>query len=289
MKSSASPTISRDAARLPPLVLDPCTLGRPTHLLGGFSAQLKADLVEVFRSDFNRRYRAAFEVGEVLLERHQLAVLPPRWQVYAAPAGRIGFGLDRSLLLCILGYRYGETLAATPDAAAPVRETATEERLAGILAGRFIDLLTSRIDAKRDATVAAPAHDFTPVAEARPGGWTLRVEVTEPDRGVRGSLWFSLDEAWMGRLLRRLAPARDTAKESTTPTEPLVARLQLTLAGRLLQKELPLGDLVRLRIGDVLPISLGATDVLIDDSRLFTAAVVEHKGKLCLTSFEQVE
>jgi len=30
-------------------------------------------------------------------------------------------------------------------------------------------------------------------------------------------------------------------------------------------------------------------DVLLDDARLFTAAVAEHKGKLCLTSFEDAE
>ena len=44
-----------------------------------------------------------------------------------------------------------------------------------------------------------------------------------------------------------------------------------------------------LQVGDVIPISLSRADVLLEESRLFTAAVTEHKGKLCLTSFEDAE
>jgi hypothetical protein len=49
---------------------------------------------------------------------------------------------------------------------------------------------------------------------------------------------------------------------------------------------MPLGRLLDLRPGEVLPVRLGATDVLIDDARLFTATVAERQGKLCLTSFK---
>jgi len=61
------------------------------------------------------------------------------------------------------------------------------------------------------------------------------------------------------------------------------------LQGILVTKEVMLGNLFDLRIGDVIPISMHRADVLLDDSRLFTAAVSEHKGKICLTSFEDVE
>ena len=63
----------------------------------------------------------------------------------------------------------------------------------------------------------------------------------------------------------------------------------MTLEGRLVSKQVQLGALFDLRVGDVIPVSLSRTDVMLDDSRLFTAAVSEHKGKLCLTSFEDVE
>jgi flagellar motor switch protein FliM len=39
----------------------------------------------------------------------------------------------------------------------------------------------------------------------------------------------------------------------------------------------------------VIPISLRGADVLIGGSRLFSASIAEHRGKLCLTSFEDVE
>ena len=40
---------------------------------------------------------------------------------------------------------------------------------------------------------------------------------------------------------------------------------------------------------DGFPGERGQVDVLVGDSRLFTAALTEHKGRLCLTSFSQVE
>jgi flagellar motor switch protein FliM len=51
----------------------------------------------------------------------------------------------------------------------------------------------------------------------------------------------------------------------------------------------PLGSLLDLKVGTILPISLGVASVQIDNSPLFSAQVAEHKGKLCLTSFEDLE
>ena len=50
-----------------------------------------------------------------------------------------------------------------------------------------------------------------------------------------------------------------------------------------------LGLLLDTRVGDVIPVSLGETEVLVDNERLMTARVAEHKGKLCLTAFEDLE
>jgi flagellar motor switch protein FliM len=57
----------------------------------------------------------------------------------------------------------------------------------------------------------------------------------------------------------------------------------------LVSKEIPLAALFALKVGDVIPVSVGRADVLLDESRLFTATVAEHKAKLCLTSFEDAE
>ncbi len=92
--------------------------------------------------------------------------------------------------------------------------------------------------------------------------------------------------------MRGLAPKRErTGVESSSRVlaQPLPARLQLTMNARLIEKPIDLGTLLDLRVGDVIPVTVASTDVLIGDSRLFTASLAEHKGKLCLTCFEDVE
>ena len=274
-------------------------LGRPIHLLGGFVDALKADLADHFQQELNRRYGAAFDVGTVSLT---CGVPPdtqtPRLLVHADAVGCLGFALERKLLLGVMGYRYGGGAAASvAEAVTPARETATEERLAALLGGRLLRLLAARIDAGSEPSLpkttepAVEPMDFTPVAPSRAsaGTWSVRADIRESACGIDGVLWLTLDEAWMRRLLRRLTPVRDKPVEPAQRALPLAARLQLPLTGQLLQKELLLGELMDLRVGDVIPISLGATDVLVDDSRLFTATVAEQQGKLCLTSFESVE
>ncbi len=274
-------------------VLDPCTLGRPIHLLHAFTAQWKEDMAEFFVRDMNRRYRASFDVGAVTLYRAgPIDVAATRWQVHADSLGRIGCAIERRLLLCILAYRYGDPALHTAGEHVP--ETATEERLAATLAARLVGLLAQRIDAldpAGEAGAAEPRH-FAPVPTPRSaaGTWMLRVELRETALALDGVVWFTLDEAWMGLLLRHIAPQRESRPREAAPAlAPLPARLQLALVARLLEKQLTLGELLDLEVGDVIPIRLGAADVLIDDSRIYTAAVAEHGGKLCLTSFESVD
>jgi flagellar motor switch protein FliM len=276
--------------------LDPRTLGRPVHLLHNFVGPFRDDLAEVFRTTLNRRYRASFELGEVSLDR--LSAVPERcrWRCHADRLGRIGFAIERQLLLCILDYRYGasETTSAgeSADQRADPRETATEERLAAMLGRQFVGALAERIEWLPAVAASQPCqHVFveTPATPPRVGVWAIRATVSEPSRGIEGTLWFTLDEAWMQRLLARLTPPREPAAGRLAGTAPLASQLQLTLTARLLEKEVLLGQLLDMQVGDLIPVRLGLTDVLVDDSRLFTARVAEHQGKLCLTAFANVE
>lgn len=285
--------MQKSAAQRGGVKLDPLSLGRPLHLLDRFTALARDDLDEAFRGSLNRRYRAQFEVGEVRLV--PLDALPERsrWTGYAHERGRVDFVLERPLLLCALDYRYGAHPAAAhgaPRDEAPM--TATEERLAALLGRRFVGVLVERLEGR------APSHDGSAhtgrqLADAttplrRQGAWALRVGVREHAHGVDGAMYFVLEEAWQRHLLQQLAPQRERAGEPAA-AQPFPHRLQLKLTARLLEKDIPLGQLLDLRVGDVIPVRLGPSDVLIDDSRLFTAQVVEHKGKLCLTAFEDVE
>lgn len=254
----------------------------------------------MFRMTLNRRYRARFQVGEVAMSPMEELVQPKRWLTYGCALGRVGVALERKVVLSIMAYRYG--LADGNGQAEPPREsehpeTATEERLAAMLCQQFVNLLAARIEAglaphdTQGAKDVSQRHAFnavSPVAPSR-GTWVIRVNLEELAHGIEGVLHFALDDAWMARLLQNIGPARDKPGDAASSLPEFAGRLQLTLAARLLKKDILLGELLDIRVGDVIPVSFGSADVLIDDSRLFSASIAEHKGKLCLTSFEDAE
>ncbi|KQQ36326.1 hypothetical protein ASF61_07890 [Duganella sp. Leaf126] len=284
------------------------------HLLPNFAAQLRDDLMQSMRLNTHRRYWGGFQVADVQFSRIDGTTPTSRWLSFAAPAGQIAFSLERKVLLSVLNYRYGS--GAKSDAApavdeASVRVTATEERLAVVLGQQLAGTLAGRIEAnlpeanlpsgaRASADDAAGAavedYSFKPSTGAQParGAWVIVVTLAGANAdaaaaaGTGGRFWFALDKQLMAAVLRGLLRDRDGAKQRK-PEGPLAQRLQLGLTGRLASKEVMLGSLYDLQVGDIIPISLHRADVLLEDSRLFTAAVTEHKGKLCLTSFEDVE
>jgi flagellar motor switch protein FliM len=273
----------------PYVALDPCLLGRPVHLLPVFTSHLRDDLCELFAS-FNRRYKASFQVGKVALSRMDKFERAERWIAYRATHGDIVFSAERNVLLGILEYRYGHPAAEqTASSSNLVRVTATEERLAVTFGRQLVEALATRINAGDNATSQPRAFSAVAASLPRKGAWVVSVAVQDNTTGVQGSLWFALEGAWMTHLLRGLAPMRSTVNKQLGGMPPLPARLQLKLTAHLTSKEIPLGDLLEMRVGDVIPIMLGRTDVLLDDSCLFTATVAENQGKLCLTYFEDVE
>lgn len=281
-----------------PEVLDPRTLGRPVHLLAEFSRRFGADLSDFLRLGLNRRYGMQLEVGEVAMERAPVLEAGARWSVFGTSVGRIGLLLDRRLVLRVLHCRYGLADASLvwsdksgPQEAPPV--TATEERLAQKLGQQLVTALASRIreglgQPGEALAQAAAADDFSWLAaSASPvGPWTLTLRIDDVAAGLHTDLRFSLDDAWMGELLGRLAADRGAAAQPLPDdSRPLATRLQVQLVAQLLHRRMPLGEILDLRVGDTVPVSLQATDVLVKDTRLFTATVAEHKGKLWLTAF----
>ena len=300
-------------------VLDPSLLGRPVHLLHIFAAQLRDDLAQSMRLNMNRRYWGGFLVDDVAFSRLEGNDIRSRWLSFAAPAGHITFSMERKVLLSVLNYRYGGSAKpkAEPEAKADgkaepkavsaaevdentVRVTATEERLAVVLGQQLCGTLAGRIELNlpvidkpalaEGESEAAADTEFKPQPGSPPakGSWVITVTVADATSGATGQFWFALDKQLMSCVLRGLLRDRDNGKKAKTAA-PLAQRLQVGLIGRLASKEVTLGSLYDLQVGDVIPISLARADVLLEDSRLFTAAVTEHKGKLCLTSFEDAE
>lgn len=264
-------------------------------MLHVFAAQLRDDLAASMREPHSRRYWGAYQIDTVTFSRAEQQE-PARWLSFDVPSGKIGFSLERQVLLSVLNYRYSRSGSKPlpPQDPATVRITGTEERLVVVLGQHLAGALAERVR----LNLAAAGHpapglpdDWKAMPGAHPvkGSWVICVAVSDVAAGVRGNVWFSLDKSIMTAVLHGLLPERIQAKRAPQSVRPLASRLQVTLQGRLLSKEMPLGSLFELRVGDVIPVSLNRTDVLLDESRLFTAAVSEHKGKLCLTSFEDAE
>jgi flagellar motor switch protein FliM len=254
-------------------VLDPCLLGRPVHLLHQFATQWREDMNQALELGAHRRYWGALQVEAIRFLRQDSSALDTRW----LPQGETAFAIERQLLLALLNQRYGAD--APIDTDSPV--TATEERLAEALGSQLAEMLARRIDANAPAT--APRKARAP-ATPGPGAWEACIVLSDPYGALRGQCRMALGKDLMMALLRGLAPQRMQAVRPQPV--PLATRLQVRLDARLASKDLALGQLFDLRPGDVVPISLDRAAVLLDESCLFTAAVTEHKGKLCLTAFE---
>jgi flagellar motor switch protein FliM len=265
------------------------------HLLGAFAERFGADVSELLRQGLNRRYAIGLQVDGAGMDQRQHNEDPVRWNVYSCPAGRIGMAVPRALVLKLLLYRYGggEASAVEPGA---VAVTASEERLSTRLGQQLALALASRIDAGLPAVGAAadlaqaePAVHFHSESALPTGLWQLTLTLVEADSGQRHALRFSLDDGCMHQLLDRLGRGRTLAREgAATPGLPLSSRLKLRLTARLVQQRLPLGAILDLQPGSVLPIPQPTAVVLVKDSPLFSASVAEHKGRLWLTAFQDL-
>jgi flagellar motor switch protein FliM len=272
-------------------VLDPTLLGRPVHLLPRFATRLAEAFALAMRKPARRRYWDAFDLDKV--EFTQAPETPGlRWLAVPGPLGAVAVAFERPLLLALLDWRYGRNPAALIGRdVSTERVTATEERLAVVLTQQLVEVLYARVGAAL-AEVGHDAGELVPDAPASgepppAGSWAIRLELR--GRGdAPGQAWLALDQPMLASILRALLPERRLRKEPPA-AEPLATRLQVKLDGRLVRMEINLAALFRLKVGDVIPVSVGRADVLLDENRLFTAAVAEHKGKLCLTSFEDAE
>jgi flagellar motor switch protein FliM len=265
-------------------VLDPALLGRPVHLLPQFAARLADELAVAMHSAGWRRSWAAFRLDAVEFCR---APDPAnlRWLGATGPAGTVGVAFERRLLLGLLNGRYGRRgapLVPQHDLGAE-RVTATEERLALALAQQLAGVLHACVSGP-----GAPASAPAPAGAPGKAAWSIRLLLREAQTGEQGQCWLAPDAQVMAAILAGLKPEQARTRPARAG-EPLAASLQVRLDARLVSKEILLAALFDLKVGDVIPVSVGRADVLLDESRLFTAAVAEHKGKLCLTSFEDAE
>lgn len=281
-------------------VLDPSLLGRPVHLLPKFARRFADALGTSMGGPGGRRYWGAYRLVNLAFER-----APDeeglRWLAVAGPLGTAAVAFERSLLLSLLEGRYGRKnmpKGAAPSAApdpATERVTATEERLAATLTAQLAEQLHARVAEGLAAVgVEVPGADAavveapTPASAPGKAGWVIRVTLSAQGE-QQSHCWIGLDQELMSHVLQGLKEERNSVRTARAGNDGMSSGLFVKLDGRLVSKDTTLGALFELKVGDIIPVSVGRADVLLDESRLFTAAVAEHKGKLCLTSFEDAE
>jgi flagellar motor switch protein FliM len=195
----------------------------------------------------------------------------------------IGSSIDRTLLLRILDYRFGAR-AGQPPAELP-GETETERRLARTLAERLLPRLQNCIRRLAASGLEEPALDTPALLPfAPPGTWEISLVIADGEYHC-GELKLQLGASCFEALLQNLSGQRPRGEDSQTHAA-FAEQMQIRLSARLLEKQLPLGEILDLKPGAILPVSLQPrAEVCINSSRVFNADVVERHGKLCLAGF----
>ena len=281
-----------DGARL--AALDPTTLGRPFHLLPVFLRLVEQELADFVAHELNARYRAQFQFKGV--QAGQADLDPERRTWHRLDGAGIGVNVARPLLLRILDYRYGGRTSPALPASQPPRETETERRLARMLGERLTARLVQavwRLSRRTLPTLKTPpAVETLPFPPGDAPAWHMQLTLGEAGSGGASQIGLALDAAVFAQVLRQLSlqAALPGPAAGKTLARPFAEQLSIRLAARLMEKRLTLGEILDLRVGSVLPVSLQQqADVYIGRTRVFTAAVAESHGKLCLTSFDDAE
>lgn len=295
--SSTQPT------RLP--ALDPRSLGRPVHRLPRVAEALREALQRRLCQPWNRRYRAHYELQALTLKPLDPAALGEAGRWLRAPGtpdgpGPLACRLERALVLGLMARRLGLPLEpARPDTIQATPPTATEERLHQQLARQLCTLSLQLLEQARtdqlggaDLPPATELGALTPASQPGLGAdaWLMQLTIAQdPLDDAPLQVLLALDSGYITPLLHQLAQAARAARPPSAPTQPLARRLNLTVQARLLEQPIALGDLLDLQPGALIPVRLADATVLVDNSPLMRAAVAEHQGKLCLTSFQDLE
>lgn len=277
--SALSPA-SRHATPAQPIVLDPCTLGRPYHLLGDVLQDVQRRIDHLLHERFNLRRGTHF-----CATRAVIAAIRQRdtagWRAYASQDSQLHVRASRQLMLALLACHYDTPFHADTE---PGPETGTERRFAAHMHAALLGALASVVG-DSEAQALAPAADTLPGAGAR----ALRITIEDAARSLAGDIEFALDGAWLARLFARIDTQRKRAPITADGT-PAGRRIPVCLTVRMLTKDMALDDLLRMRRGDVLPVRLPDTaDVLVNDVRVYRGALAEQQGAVCITAFEPVE
>ncbi|MGL6069767.1 FliM/FliN family flagellar motor C-terminal domain-containing protein [Craterilacuibacter sp.] len=277
-----------EAARVQ--TLDATTLGRPFHQLPLVMPLIEARMHDFVSRELSQRFRTHLTLSA--LHHTREVATSARWCWHRVGLSTIGSHIDRPLLLHILDCRYGGRGSSDSSDSQPQAETETEYRLARMLGATLAPLLPECIrQLGGDSTEDTTSVQHLPAAPNTPPAWALQLQLCGIGNTPGGCISLSLDRDSLDRLLKA-----SSAFVAPRPAAAALAgagfsdKLKIRLQARLLEKHTTLGEILDLQPGQILPASHpGFAHVHIGRSRLFSASVVEHDGKLCLTSFANEE
>ncbi|MDW5417404.1 FliM/FliN family flagellar motor switch protein [Iodobacter sp. CM08] len=258
------------------ITLDHSTLGRPLHLLAGLNERLKNEVNTFLKSEFNHPYRAMLGVSQ--LSQSASKATPVQWLDLSL--GHLAVEMSRPFLLRTLDYRYGAKAKPTAITEQDLSSepSSTELRLKSSLANKLAGVFLAFLNQSQISPSPSVLHTDAV--------WQIDIEIVDQIDQQLGNICLVLNHALFDLLLKQVAKPRSNSKSQTAFFDQLKIKCHVHLA----EKALTLDDVLKLKVGEIMPISLQArANVYIGKSKLFTASVAENNGALCLTSFEDAD
>ena len=258
-------------------------LGRPYHKIPKIFNDLHDTIDGILNTYFLKKYRVNVALKTMSFE---MDVWQKHTQILSSNIGILAFDIDRSLLLSVLHDYYGlnkESQESISSQETPV--TKTEERLRNKLAQELVTLITGD-------GLFGKALQIKPDPASLITQWSYRIHFTL--EGYQGGFSLLLDNTHVDRLLANLRQQIEICP-LTSPEQPIAnvqtsfMTLPVRLTGRLVSLPLTVAELLKLKNGDVLPMTLGdRIPLLIGKQSLFNAVIAEDHGKLFFSEFKEI-
>lgn len=258
-------------------------LGRPYHKIPKIFHDMHDSLDGKLNTYFLKKYR----VNVALKTMHfEMDVWQKHTQILSSEIGNLAFDIDRSLLLSILHDYYGlnkERQEGVSSQETPV--TKTEERLKSKLAQELVSLITSE-------EVFGHALQIKPDPASLITQWSYKMTFTLD--GYQGGFSLLLDNTHVDRLLANLRQQAESnplahQEQPVANIQTSFMTLPVRLTGRLVSIPLTVAELLKLKAGDILPMTLSdRIPLLIGKQPLFNAVIAEDHGKLFFSEFNEL-
>lgn len=265
------------------MTLEVNKLGRPYHKVPKIFTGNFDILDAKISTYFLKKYRVNVALDDI---NFQMDCEHKHAQIFTTPYGNIAFDIDRMLLLHILNDYYGlgkDNVQIHPDVQTPV--TKTEERLKNKLGLELSSLVLHPGIFGQELEIK---NDYSSIINK----WSYKITLSLEGYG-EGKFHILLDNQHVDRLLATLRNPNENERKETESLsgeqfERMINCLPIRLIGRLSSSQLTVAELMTLKAGDIVPVSLpNRFPLLVGKEQLFNAVIAEDRGKLFFSEFNE--